>query len=197
MKDATGGAEEVVLKNTRGLPASWSPDGRFILFVEGPEGAARADDLWLLPLEGERKPFRFAQTAQREFEGRFSPDGRWIAYSAGQLGRTEVYGSPFPAGSSRWQVSTGGGIDPMWRRDGGEIYYVSPDSMIMAAEVNGRGTTLQVGTTRAFFEVSRIVSNRYAYNVSPDGKRFLVNLRVDSPTAGVVLVVNWPGLLKN
>jgi Tol biopolymer transport system component len=208
IKDATGGAEEVLLKDIRGAPSSWSPDGRFILFMEGSPGPAarepiggRRDDLFLLPFTPRGAPVRFAQTPLREYVGRISPDGRWVVYSAGRdATRTDVYVSTFPAFGGPWQVSTNGGIDPRWRGDGGEIYYLSsPVGKMMAAEVNGRGTTFQVVTRQELFDLPRI-PNYFAwsgYAVSPDGKRFLINQRVDSLTSGVVLVVNWPGLLKD
>jgi hypothetical protein len=206
VKDATGGAEEVLQKNpaTTTRPLAWSPDGRFILFTQGAGGGGgRRDDLWLLPVArpgdargAEAAPVRFAETPLRENEARFSPDGRWIAYDAGRdAGRRDVYVASFPAAAGPVQVSTAGGMAPTWRGDGGEIYYVSPDRKMMAAEVNGRGAAFQVGTPRVLFDVPRMV-NVFEYAVTADGKRFLVNQREDSELPGVGLVVNWPSLLK-
>jgi Tol biopolymer transport system component len=199
IKDARGGAEDVVLKNIPSGPSSWSRDGRYLLIVSNPGkgGGGRTDDLWLVPLVPPGEPRRFMQTALREYTGRFSPDGRWIAYSAGRdNSRSDIYVSTVPPGGGPWQVSTAGGDDPRWREDGGEIYYRSDDT-IVATEVNGRGTTFQVGTSRTLLNVRMSNDRGFSqFSVTPDGKRFLVNQRLDTPETGLVLVVNWPALLK-
>ena len=103
------GTEEVLLEdNLDKYPTSWSPDGRFILYSSfgGPTG----NDLFVLPLSGDRKPFPFLQTQFNEAFGQFSPDGRWVAYASNESGRNEVYVAPFPGPGGKWQVSTG------WRR---------------------------------------------------------------------------------
>jgi Tol biopolymer transport system component len=180
-------------------PMGWTPDGRFILFmVTAPKTGL---DLWVLPLFGDRKPFPFLQTQFNEINSRFSPDGRWIAYSSNESGRYEVYVAPFPGPGGKWQVSTAGGDWPRWRRDGKEIFYVAPapDEKLMAAVVNGGGSAFEVGAVQPLFDMRGEAPNQSRmYDVSPDGQRFLVNtLAEEAASAPITLVVNWRALLKS
>jgi eukaryotic-like serine/threonine-protein kinase len=196
------GAEEELLVDSRDkFPIDWSPDGRFILFGDG--ATAATADLWVLPLFGDRKPFPFLQTPFGEVPGRFSPDSRWIAYASDDSGRNEVYVAPFPGRGetpgSRWQISTTGGTQPRWRKDGNEIFYLAPDRRLMAAAVNGQNSAFEVGAVRSLFNTRApsTINPRSAYDVSHDGERFLVNtLADDDAAAPITLVVNWPALLK-
>ena len=106
------------------------------------------NDLWLLPLSGDRKPFPFVQTPFSDVPGRFSPDGRWVVCESDDSGRAEVYVTPFPGPGGKRQVSAAGGARPRWRRDGKEIFYLSPDNKMMAATVNGQGGKLRGGRQR-------------------------------------------------
>jgi len=207
-----GTEEELLTDSLDKYPLDWSPDGRFILFVVF--APKTGNDLWVLPLFGDRKPFPFLQTQFSEYPARFSPDGRWIAYASNESGRNEVYVAPFPgpggaatAGapgtqSGKWQVSPAGGNWPRWRRDGKEISYLGPDNRLMAAAVNGHLSAFEVGAVRPLFG-TRAITNQsypydpYPYDVSADGQRFLVNtLAVETASAPITLVVNWPALLK-
>jgi Tol biopolymer transport system component len=114
----------------------WSRDGRFLLYEE--QSAKGGSDLWVLPMEGagERKPAPFLTTRSNERMGRFSPDGRWIAYASDESGRPEIYVRPFPVpagGGGTWTVSQGGGFAPRWRRDGTELFYITADGQVMAS----------------------------------------------------------------
>ncbi len=94
-------------------------------------------DLWILPLLGDRKPFPILQSSYSEANGEFSNDGKWIAYDSDESGKTEVYVRPFPdVQSGKWQVSSGGGTLPRWRRDGKELFYVSADADLMAVDIS-------------------------------------------------------------
>ena len=141
------GVEEELLRTDQSLaPTSWSADGRFLLYLAiDPETNA---DLWVLPMSGQaedRKPFVFLKTPFREAYGTFSPDGRWVAYHSNESGRPEIYVRPFiPPGATgtaptaaggQWQVSAAGGIHPLWRSDGKELYYIKPDGAMMAAPI--------------------------------------------------------------
>jgi hypothetical protein len=99
---------------------------------------------------------------------------------------------------SKWQVSTAGGSWPRWRRDGKEIFYLAPDNKLMAVVVNGQGSGFEVGALRPLFDTrAPRINLRSAYDVSPDGQRFLVNTLADgTASAPITLVVNWPALLK-
>jgi hypothetical protein len=130
---------------------------------------------------------------------RFSPDGKWLAYSSSESGRFEVYVTPFPGPGGKWLVSTGGGWFPQWRRDGREIFYVSPlDDKIMAAEVKANGSSFEVGAVHALFEIRPYFGLYTAnlFDVTPDGQRFIVAYDAQQSNAALTLVTNWPALLK-
>jgi Tol biopolymer transport system component len=194
------GADELFLAegNFGKFPYGWSPDGRFFLYASAAGTPGTGNDLYVLPLFGDRKPFVFLQTRFNEAWARFSPDGRWVAYRSDESGRGEVYVTSFPKPGGKWQISTGGGNIARWRRDGREIFYLAPDNKLMAAQVNGQGPGVEVGPVRMLFQTrAKTIDTRYAYDVSADGQRFLVITPVEQTTsAPLTLVVNWPALLK-
>ena len=171
------GNDELLFKSGDAkLPNDWSPDGRYILYQE----RSPSWDLWVLPLFEERKPVIFLQTDFAESYGRFSPDGRWITYVSNESGKREVYVRGFPASGGQWQISNGGGEQPHWRRDGKELFYVSPDKELMAVEVNGSSGTFEAGIPKALFELGINSTDRFSdYEVTRDGQRFLVNTLVE------------------
>jgi len=173
---------------------SWSPDGKFIMYDR--VDAQTGYDLFVLPLFGDHKPYPFLQTQFNERRGRFSPDGRWVAYASDESGRYEVYVSPFPGPGGKWQVSTAGGMSPRWRHDGNELYYLAFDNTLMAAAVNGRGASFGVGAVKPLFR-ARTAGASYLYDVSADGLRFLVNtLPEQTASAPITVVLNWSAGLK-
>ena len=202
--DSTGSEELVLQSDTSKFPTDWSADGRFVAYSAS-VGKSKME-MWILPRFGERKPYVFLQGEFNVGEGRFSPDGHWLAYTSDESGRAEVYVTPFPSGASKWQVSVAGGSRPLWRRDGKELFYLAADSDLMAAEVDTAGSVFQVGTVRPLFHVllrtgpSRLdlspTSGQIGYDAAPDGKWFVVN----SPLAGtpqpITLVTNWAAELK-
>jgi len=194
------GSEVALLEGGLGkFPADWSPDGRFILYIAGGAAIARSD-LRVLPLVGDKKTFGFLETPFIETRGRFSPDGRWIAYVSDESGQLEIYVARFPEATEKRRVSTAGGLWPRWRRDGKEIVYLAPDNTLTAATVNGEGATLEVGAVRTLFAAHprpSVTLGDYPYDVSADGRRFLVNNLVEeTASAAITLVVNWTASLK-
>jgi roadblock/LC7 domain-containing protein len=156
------GAEEQFLSTDQTVaPTSWSEDGRFLMYVS--IDPTTNGDLWVLPMSGnagERKPFVFLKTPFREAYGAFSPDGRWVAYHSNESGRNEIYVRPFVPGATataaaaaggQWQISTGGGIHPLWRSDGKELYYLNPDGAMMAVPITVNGATLEPGAPIVLF----------------------------------------------
>ena len=132
-----GERQELLLADDDGKwPVSWSADGRFILYVTSSQGTG--NDIWVLPLSGDRKPYPFLRTAVQENWAAFSPNGRWVAYSSTESGQAEVYVTPFPKSGAKWLVSRAGGFQARWRRDGKELFFMAPDSQLMAADVNAR-----------------------------------------------------------
>jgi len=186
------GSEEMLLESSVDkYPASWSPDGRFVLYES--LSSSRTADLFVLPLTGDRKPFPLLQT---QFggtdDGRISPDGRWVAYRSNESGRSEIYVAPFPAPGGKWQLSTAGGYFPRWRHDGSEIFYLTPDNKLMAASVNGKGTGFEVGAVNPLFATHIATLGSYQYDVSADGQRFLINTSPEQATSSpITVVLNW------
>jgi Tol biopolymer transport system component len=185
-------------------PTSWSPDSRFLLFMKAPAGSAMGftalgpHRLWVLVQGASQEPFPYLQTEFGEAWGEFSPDGRWVAYASNESGRLEVYVVSFPKPTGKWQVSSTGGSLPRWRRDGKELYFITPDNRLMAADVNADEAQVDVGTVRALFDVrpSAAGGSRY-YDVSSDGQRFLVASRPrGAALPPITLVTNWQGLLN-
>jgi eukaryotic-like serine/threonine-protein kinase len=186
---------EMATVSERIEPTDWSPDGRFILYGLGNIGAS---DIWALPVADPSKAFPLVRSPFVEASGQFSPDGRWVAYTSLESGRNEVYVTPFPAGGARWQVSTAGGNLPRWRGDGRELYFLSPDEVLMAATVTPGKDRFEVQTVVPLFRTNLSVSPRtdqYPYDVTADGNRFLVTASGDPEPPRVALVVSWDSVL--
>ncbi|HEV2113430.1 MAG TPA: protein kinase [Terriglobales bacterium] len=168
-------------------PWSWSPDGKHLLIERG-------DALAYVSL-GDKEPKALIQGNWLIRNAQFSPDGKWIAYSSNETGAWEIYVSPFPDAGSKWQVSRGGGEEPRWRRDGKELFYLSPEGKMMAATVKA-GSGFESETPVALFQsrVRQSISSGdvVSYDVSADGQRFLINSKVDDPSAAPLSVIlNW------
>ncbi|MGB6198464.1 MAG: hypothetical protein WBF35_02830, partial [Candidatus Acidiferrales bacterium] len=173
----------------------WSPDGRYVVY----DTTTALPNLWILPLFGDRKPFPFVQGAYSAREAFFSPNSRYIAYTSNESGSYEIYVQTFPDRTGKWQVSTGGGTHPQWRRDGKELFFVSDDNKMMAVDVDTAGPQFQAGIPKPLFD-SDIVTGAYppsAYVVTPDGQRFLaVTTPEQQALSPVTVVTNWPTDLK-
>jgi Tol biopolymer transport system component len=203
---ASSGAsvERVLLESASDkTPNDWSPDGGFILY--GGYDPQTDQDLWVLPLHGDRKPWPFLRTKSAETSAQFSPDGRWVAYQSNESGRFEIYVRPFVASpdtnattagaAGQWQVSAEGGTYPSWRSDGKELHYIGPAGQMMSAAVTVVGAILDVAMPVKLFD-TRIYggggSNGQGrqYDVATDG-RFLINTVVDDVATPITLIQNW------
>jgi eukaryotic-like serine/threonine-protein kinase len=167
------GQEELLYQSSEGKgPTSWSPDGKFLIYYS----LGQPTHLRLLAVAGpaERKPVPLVDPQFSSITGRFSPDGRWIVYSSNESGRNEVSVRPFDAATgvagNPVVVTSGGGRTPLWRGDGKEIFYVTPDGMATAVEVNA-GVAFQVGVPKPLFKVPTGV---LFWDTAPDGARFLM-----------------------
>ena len=189
------GTEELLLESPQDkAPNSWSPDSHFLLYTN--MDPKSGPDLSVLPLDGDRKPFVFLSTRFDERVGQFSPDGHWVAYQSNASGRNEVYVRPFPGPGGESQVSTSGGIQPRWRPDGKELYYIAPDGKLMAVPITVKGATLEPGVPAVLFR-TRIwgggtnAGSRQQYDVALDG-RFLINVTTaDATNAPITVLLNW------
>ena len=152
-------------------------------------------DLDVLSLP-DRKVTPFLHGEFDEFLGDFSPDGRFVAYSSNESGRSEIYVQPYPGPGGRWQVSTAGGADPVWRRDGKELFYLSPDRKLMAVAVKA-GATFEAEAPQALFDARIREDPDRHFDVSADGQRFLITMPLgDDSTPPITLVQNWTVLLR-
>jgi eukaryotic-like serine/threonine-protein kinase len=193
VKPSTGGTEEVLLQATDSgglFPTDWSTDGKFIVFRKLQPGTTGA--LWVFSL-ADRTATPLPQAESRGTNGRFSPDGHWIAYTSHQSGKPEIFVQPFPPTGAKFQVSPAGGVRPRWRRDGRELYYVASAGGALVAVSVIPGTTWQTGGQTRLFDVRFVprAVNAYPYDVSPDGKRFLVITPPPEAEAPIVVVQNW------
>ena len=170
----------------------WSRDGRYLLYQE-PNGK-NGWDLWAIPMQGSRKPEPVLRTPFSERNGQFSPDGKWIVYSSNESGANQVYIQPFPPSSGKWQVSTIGGIQPRWSRDGKEIFYVTAGRK-WSATVRPSAGKMEISAPQELFQDTFVPGPKYFYDVSPDSKRFLEiqpSVSPNDPSANALIVVsNW------
>jgi serine/threonine protein kinase len=178
----------------------WSADGKFIVFSNRNEKTK--DDLWLLPMAGDRKPVPFLQTPSNENLAQFSPDGNWMAYQSDETGRYEIYVQHIPPNGTKFQISATGGASPRWRRDGKELFYLAPGPKLMALSVK-TGPVFEPAQARVLFESVPIAiaggTGGFRFQPSPDGQRFLalVEAEGDLPAAPpITITTNWAMGLK-
>lgn len=207
-KDANGAGQEEMLpaeNKSRPVPSSWSPDGRYLLYETGDNqayGGTENQDIFLLPLTGspqERKPVPYLKTPFRERNAKFSPDGKWVAYQSSESGRDEVYIQAFPSAGAKWQVSNNGGMQPRWRGDGRELFFINETTQrIWVAGIRSSAARIEIETPRPLFSVLLFPGPAYVYDVTPDGQRFVV---VSPPGAGaqdssINIISDWQAGLK-
>jgi len=180
--------------------ATMSPDGSHLLF--GGFTSLTRGDMMRMALDGSRRVSALVQTPFVENGTEVSPDGRWLVYQSNISGRQEVYVAPYPdASSARWPVSTGGGRQPLWSRDGRELFYVAPDGVLMGVQVKTIDSTWAATSPMKVLEPgywSRDALIGRQYDISPDGKRFLVVTpsRVAADPPDLVVEQHWLEALK-
>jgi Tol biopolymer transport system component len=188
---APGSEREVLALPGVQEPEDVSRDGRFLVYCNDVQMAA--SDVWLLPLFGDRKPVPWLKTRFAVTSPRFSPDGRWIAYESDESGDPEVYVARTEGAGEKQRLSTAGGRLPRWRRDGKELYYVTPDGFLMAVPI-ALGARLEARAPVQLFHVEAVIEN---YDVTPDGSRFLVSTPAEKGRESPIrVIVNWPASLK-
>ncbi len=194
VRDLASGREVVVMRSD-GLPGpvEWSPDGKFLICVQGTTGR----HLWVVPLVGEEKPrLLLKETVLRTL--RFSPDGRFFAYVSGESGQNEVYLRRFPPTDERWQVSQGGGVEPYWPRDGKEFFYITPDRKMTSVLIR-TAPAVEIGKPQPLFTAPTAFGlfTRSTYVATRDGQRFLFSVPVDQARPTITLIQNAaPDLTK-
>ncbi len=197
VKSASGTGAEEVLIDRRGYSLDWSRDGRYLLILVG--GDASLKDIAVYDFE-RRSSSPLLNSAFNESGAAFSPNGKWIAYVSDESASRQIYVRSFPDAGVKVPISTAGGIQPAWSRDGKELFFLAPDTSLMVAEVRESGDRFTVGTMQTLFrtnvEPDRVIRNNYA--VSADGQRFLVMSPMVDPSASrLVGVTNWAAALAS
>jgi eukaryotic-like serine/threonine-protein kinase len=194
--DGSGASERLTRNTTQDLkPYAFAKDNTVLL--------VRAEGLSLVPVHGgpSRVLVDEVASAPSPVNGEISPDERWLAYQSFETGRAEVFVSPFPAtDQGKWQVSTSGGTRPLWSRDGRELFYVGPDGSLMRVQVEP-GPQFSFGSLEVIAPSSTVPdATGRNYDISPDGRRFLLVRDVkepdlNAPTPRLNVVLNWASAL--
>jgi Tol biopolymer transport system component len=200
VRDASGAGSEELLLDASSIGADlsltdWSPDGNALAFTVWRPKAGSNFDVWILPLSGERKAHALLETKADEVLSRFSPDGKWIAYQSNESGRNEIYAQPYPGPGGKVQVSTEGGASPGWPRKGRELFFVSPDARLMAAEVQTRPAWEAASARPVFADLN--LPDFQCGDYTPDGQHLLACATLpQANVGGLRLILNWPAELK-
>jgi len=194
----TGEVRLLLKDSTRKDPTDWSSDGRFLLYDRRDGNDPQRVQVWILPLGSDQKPTPYQREAISSRGGRFSPDVSAVAFVSDQSGRDEVYVRPFPANGDARLVSSNGGREPAWRRDGRELFYITEDGTLMSVPVFRRGSDWTFGKPAALFK-ARFNNERLrnTYDVSPDGQTFLINQALeDVARTPITVELNWTTRLR-
>ena len=197
LADGTGGEDALTTKeNVSQTPQSASADGQWLIFSEN--GQQTSGDIWTLRLDGDHQPRPFLATPADEGFGQLSPDGKWIAYASDASGRPDIYVQAFPGPGARRLISRAGGTEPLWSRDGRQLFYLVDDKM-MVVDISG-GPAFAAGTPRPLYSGRfRFSPNgNTSYDLSPDARRFLrvQQVQPEQPANQIHVVLNWFEELK-
>jgi Tol biopolymer transport system component len=196
---ASGGHADLILKAPSGEQPlrlqDWSQDGRFLIYYT-PDSKTKADVWWLSLPDGKKEPF--LNSTANEWQAQLSPDGQWLAYASDETGQAEVYVQRFPKGDTKTKISVSGGVQPQWRRDGKELFYLSLQNKLMSIEVHS-ASSQQFRAAREVFTIPWRVSvtpttRRNDYAVGRDGARFLFSAPLLDP-AVITVRFNWTSRL--
>jgi Tol biopolymer transport system component len=204
-KSATGAGTETVLPSgdVSSIPVNWSSDGRYIVFSRLRLTANTSGyDTWLLPMFGDRKPTPLLETGFDKFQARVSPNSDFVAYSTNESGTYQIVVQTFPdASGGKWQISADGGVEPKWRRDGRELYYLNLDGKLMSVALGGPpfAASRPVELFQTPLTVNRAQPTRdRRYDISPDGRFLMVIPSATGAPTPYSVIVNWTaGLERN
>ncbi len=186
LADGSGGAERLTTSERTQVASSWSPDGQALALEN--TGPAADFGISIFHLE-ERKVEPFLQTRFNEIAPRFSPDGRWLAYASDESGRYEIYVQPYPGPGGKWQISTEGGKEPVWARNG-ELFYRNGDKMMVVETATH--PTFSASNPKMLFEGPYASYQTMPdYDVTADGQRFLFLKSGEPAQSEITVVLNW------
>jgi Tol biopolymer transport system component len=195
--DGTGDVTPLSVDDVDEYLPSYSPDGKYLVMERRSRGEQAMGSIWALPLFGDRKLIAIARGQFDYARPSLSPDGKWLAYQSSEAGHPDVFIVSFPQGKGKWQVSTNGGFWPRWNPNGKEVFYVSPDYKLMAADIVERATSLDIGSAHELYQASPAYVSTSFYDVAPDGKKFvIVSRNALQSSQPLTLVTSWPALLK-
>ena len=180
--------------STNNVATDWSSDGMSILFYSTGDAKTKVD-LNVLPLNGNHEPVVFLKTQFAEVFGRFSADQRWVAYMSDASGQYEVYIRPFANSGAQWQVSKSGGITPIWRHDGKELYFISNSRKVIAVDLKASLAGIEIGAEHELFDLDARGPAQLT-DVTSDGGRFLISVSPAGLTQPITMVTNWDAELK-
>ena len=190
LADGTGAEEQLTNDKLFGTANSISPDGKLAFGNLNPTGE---NDIGIFELQGERKTTVFLKTPFDEGTVALAPDGRWVAYLSNESGRQETYVRAFPGPEGKWQISTEGGVAPVWARNGRELFYISYTEKLMVVDITTE-PTFKAGTPRVLLEGAfqlRSGALGSNYDITPDGQRFLTVQGSDANLTQLNVVLNW------
>jgi Tol biopolymer transport system component len=173
------------------FPSDWTADGRSVVFLEGRE--EQRSRIGVIDIEPGSEP-RWIVEHERGLINwvRLSPDQRWLGYASDRTGRWEVHVTSFPSGEGRWQISTAGGVEPVWSVDGRALYYRAGNGTITRAEIDGRGGVPRVGKVEPLFDVLVDGSRgEWTYDVDAQGRVIVAALSEEEASIPLTAVLNW------
>jgi serine/threonine protein kinase len=188
--DGTGVEEVLISLEAQIAPSSWSRDGKHLFYAQ--RTSEGLGEIWALPLEGERKA---SMILPRGSYGQPSPDGRWLAYSSSESGASEVYVVAQGGGQGKWQLSANGGMMPLWRADGKELYYLDGTQSLLAVPVKEVGGALEFGQPQTLVSRWTVLGAPF-YDVTADGKKILLDQISQQVSPSVTVVTNFTAALK-
>jgi len=196
--DGTGDAQRLTESTSNQTPGSWHPNGNVLAFTEA--NPQTGNDIKILTVDGDEArgwkpgtPTVFLNGPSDEQDPQFSPDGRWIAYVSNESRQPEVYVRPYPNSVGKWQISTEGGLYPIWSRTRSELFYVTPNQQIMVVSYTADGGSFTANKAQAWWSGRILARPRGPYALHPDGNRFAVSIAQDATTKHdhVVFVFNF------
>jgi eukaryotic-like serine/threonine-protein kinase len=192
-KRSNGSGGEQPLHQAQGdiVAEDWSQDGRFLLYTLVDPSDKSGASIWVLPMREAGKPRPLFRSAADDKYPHFSPNGHWVAYRSNENGRNQIYVVPFGDAGGKWQISSSGGDWPVWRKDGKELYFLSPDNELMAAGVQQEGPTFTFTAPEVLFRINVLGGYGERFAATADGSRFLALVNKDEAPRPLSAVIHW------